>query len=150
MYAIYITEDDQEIVMQPLDTWDEDIIKQYLRGEGVEASYSTEPFSVVGRSGRAIGVDVASRFEPDAEYQALNKIEVIELLRTVSGMDDAGELAFRKDANLELFWMKWNNDVGNLIHRDHALTDTVLSAVVASGHITEAHKAGIFAAWPTV
>tara|TARA_R110000737_G_scaffold340221_2_gene362906 strand:+ start:3329 stop:3745 length:417 start_codon:yes stop_codon:yes gene_type:complete len=87
---------------------------------------------------------------PPTEYQALNKIEVITLLRAVSGMDDAGELAFRKDANLELFWMKWNNDVGNLIHRDHALTDSVLSAVVATGHITEPHKAGIFAAWPTV
>ena len=150
MYSIYIKEDEQEIVMKPLETWDEATIKQYLRGEGVESSYSTEPFSVVGRSGRTIGVDVSSRFETPAEHQPLNKIEVIELLRTVSGMTDAEELTFRKDPNLELFWLKWNNDVPQTIHQDHPLTSGVLDAVVAAGHITADDKTNILASWPIV
>lgn len=87
---------------------------------------------------------------PAVEYQPLNKIEVIELLRTVSGMTDAEELTFRKDPNLELFWLKWNNDVPQTIHQDHPLTSGVLDAVVATGHITVDDKTNILASWPTV
>ena len=87
---------------------------------------------------------------PAIEYQPLNKIEVIELLRTVSGMTDAEELTLRKDPNLELFWLKWNNDVPQAIHQDHPLTSGVLDALVATGHITADDKKNILASWPTV
>jgi hypothetical protein len=86
---------------------------------------------------------------PEADYASLTKLEAMGLFRQITGMDDAGELLMRKDAALELLWMKWSTDVPQSIRRDNPAVSAFLDGLVAAGHATEAHRAAMLANWPT-
>lgn len=83
-------------------------------------------------------------------YKALTKLQAMALLKKFGNIDDARELQMRKDANLELFWMRWRDDVPTSdINRDSPLTAATLGALVATGYITQAQSDAIMANWPT-
>lgn len=82
-------------------------------------------------------------------YMTLNKLEAIELFRSVTGKGDIEELAMRKDPALELLWMKWETDVPQSIHRDNPVVGVFLDGLIAAGHATAEHKAAMLDAWPT-
>lgn len=81
-------------------------------------------------------------------FRSIDKVEAIALLTTITGMDNAQELAFRKDPNLELFWIKWKEDVGNVIHRDNPLTETILNALEATGYLNAQTRQAVLDNWP--
>ena len=83
-------------------------------------------------------------------YKALTKLQAMALLKQFGNIDDARELQMRKDVNLELFWMRWRDDVPTSdINRDSPLTAATLGALVATGYITQAQSDAIMANWPT-
>lgn len=82
-------------------------------------------------------------------YRSIDKVEAMSLLLAVTGMDMAEELAFRKDPNLELFWIKWREDVQNILYRDHPLTQQILDVLVATGYLSVEQKQEILDLWPT-
>jgi hypothetical protein len=71
------------------------------------------------------------------------------LIRAVTSMTPAQELAFRDDPNLALFWRIWREDVGNVIHRDHPLTATILGALKSAGYLSQAQSQAVLDNWPT-
>lgn len=83
-------------------------------------------------------------------YRPLTKLEAMALVISVTGMDTAKELAFRKDPNMELFWLKWRDEIPDDINRKHPMVDVFLSQIVTAGHMTEVQKAALYAAWPEV
>ncbi|CRL09756.1 hypothetical protein NIT7321_00590 [Phaeobacter italicus] len=100
--------------------------------------------------GSAWSVEPMPVRDPVVVYASLNKLEAMALFRQVTGTDDAGELAMRKDPALELLWMKWETDVPQSIHRDNPVVGQFLSGLIAAGHATDEQKAAMLAAWPTV
>lgn len=82
-------------------------------------------------------------------YRAIDKVEAMGLIRAVTGMTPAEELAFRDDENLALFWRIWREDVGNVIHRDHPMTATILDAIEGAGYIDAGQRQAILESWPT-
>lgn len=81
-------------------------------------------------------------------HVAINKLEALALFRAITGMDDAGELAMRKDPNLELLWMKWATDVPQTIRRDNPVVGAFLDGLIATGHATPENKTAMLDAWP--
>lgn len=87
---------------------------------------------------------------PAASYKVLTKQEALDLIIEYGQMDQAAELAFMKDPNLELFWLKWERAVPYAdINRSSPKVPLFLGAVVATGHITQAQADAIMANWPT-
>lgn len=86
---------------------------------------------------------------PEAVYRSIDKVEAMSLLLSVTGMDMTEELAFRKDPNLELFWIKWREDVQNILYRDHPLTQQILDVLIATGYLSVEQKQEILDLWPT-
>lgn len=86
---------------------------------------------------------------PPPSYRAIDKVEAMGLIRIVTGMSAAEELAFRDDENLALFWRIWREDVGNVIHRDHPMTATILDAIEGAGYIDAGQRQAILESWPT-
>jgi hypothetical protein len=87
---------------------------------------------------------------PPPRYKPLTKMQAMALLKQYGNIDDAAELVMRKDVNLELFWMRWRDDVPTTdINRDSPLTSATLAALVATGHITQAQSDAIMTNWPT-
>ncbi|WEJ60244.1 hypothetical protein [Devosia sp. FJ2-5-3] len=89
--------------------------------------------------------------EPEAypSYRSIDKVEAMGLIRAVTGMSAAEELAFRDDPNLALFWRIWREDVGNVIWRDHPLTAQILDAIEAAGYLGTAQRQAVLDNWPT-
>jgi len=86
--------------------------------------------------------------EPEPVYRTIDKVEAMGLIRAVTGMDEEAELAFRDDPELTLFWRIWREDVGNVIHRTHPLTDQILDKLEATKHLTAHQREAVLAAWP--
>ena len=88
---------------------------------------------------------------PPTVYKVITKQEALDLIIQYGEMDQAAELAFMKDPNLELFWLKWERAVPYAdINRNSPKVPTFLGAVVATGHITQAQADSIMTNWPTV
>ena len=89
--------------------------------------------------------------KPAPTYRTITKLQAIDMILAHSGMTDAQHLAFRKDQNLELFWMRWRDDVPtDGIRRDSPLTSQTIAAIVATGHMTQEQADALMAAWPTL
>lgn len=84
----------------------------------------------------------------DPSYRSIDKVEAMGLIRTVTGMTPTQEMAFRDDENLALFWRIWREDVGNVIHRDHPLTDQILNGIQAAGYLTAPQRQAVLDNWP--
>jgi hypothetical protein len=87
---------------------------------------------------------------PDLNYKIITKQQALDMVVEYGEMDQAAELAFMKDPNLELFWLKWDRAVPYAdINRNSPKVPEFLGAVVATGHITQAQADAIMANWPT-
>lgn len=83
-------------------------------------------------------------------YKILTKQEALDLIIEYGQMGQAAELAFMRDPNLELFWLKWDRAVPYAdINRSSPKVPLFLGAVVATGHITQAQADAIMSNWPT-
>lgn len=110
-----------------------------------QPTFDTATQRVVWQDG-AWMVEALPTVEP--VYAAINKLEALALFRQITSMDDAGELAMRKDPALELLWLKWATDVPQVIRRENPVVGAFLDGLIATGYATAAHKTAMLDAWP--
>lgn len=87
-----------------------------------------------------------STFTDTWPFTELTKVEFLEHLQAEGLVSDADLVAVSKDANLEMFWLKFQMAGG--IQRDHVFTTAGLSALVTAGYLDQAGKDAVLAKWP--
>ena len=83
---------------------------------------------------------------PSPQPLPLSRLQFEGLVQHAAQLTDAQFLAALDDAALRLMWHRLN--IASQVERDHELTQAGMAALVATGHLTEAHVQAIVDAWP--
>ena len=126
------------------------VIVNALEAETLEIAQAVAPEGAEVIEGAAIGAVLVDGEwivpEPEATRRTLSGLEFEMLVQQAAGLSDAEVLATLDDPNLRLFWHRLNRAAA--IEYDHPVVAQGLGALVATGHLTEAQKDAVMAAWP--
>lgn len=84
---------------------------------------------------------------PDPKPKSLTHLQFIEHAQAAGEMTDEALVAAKLDSNLAAFWIKF--ELVTSLEKDHPTTVQGLSALVLTGHLTEAGREAIVELWPT-
>lgn len=84
---------------------------------------------------------------PEPIPRPLTHLEFIEHVQAAGDIDDVELVAAKTDPNLAAFWIRF--ELARELERDHPTTVQGLTALVATGHLTEGGREAIVELWPT-
>ena len=81
-------------------------------------------------------------------YRNLSRVEFLDHIQTEGGVTDADLVSAHDDANLRVFWIKF--DRAMTINRDDSKTVSGLEALASLGYLDAAGRQAVLDNWPTV